>query len=119
MQAGETGSKEVTYKGEKYLYVYSPVGDTKIMLCSLIPYSNIVADALAIRNTTVIFVILAAIIAMVVGSAIAVSISKTLKVTIRSLDRVAEGDLTVSFKTKRRDEFRLLNDSLNHMLSGG
>ncbi len=118
LQAGETGSKEVTYKGEKYLYVYSPVGDTKIMLCSLIPYSNIVADALAIRNTTVIFVILAAIIAMVVGSAIAVSISKTLKVTIRSLDRVAEGDLTVSFKTKRRDEFRLLNDSLNHMLSG-
>lgn len=118
LQAGETGSREVTYNGEKYLYIYAPVGDTRIMLCGLIPYSNIVADAMDIRNMTVIFVILAAIIAMVVGSAIAVSISRTLKVTIRSLDRVAEGDLTVSFKTKRKDEFRLLNDSLNHMLSG-
>lgn len=88
------------------------------MLCGLIPYSNIVADAIDIRNMTVIFVILAAIIAMVVGSAIAVSISRTLKVTIRSLDQVAEGDLTVSFRTKRKDEFRLLNDSLNHMLGG-
>lgn len=118
LQAGETGSREVTYNGDKYLYIYSPVGDTGIMLCGLIPYSNIAADAMDIRNMTVIFVILAAIIAMVVGSAIAISISKTLKVTIRSLDRVAEGDLTVGFKTKRKDEFRLLNDSLNHMLSG-
>ena len=118
LQSGETGSREVTYNGKRYLYIYSPVGDTKIMLCGLIPYSNIVADAIDIRNMTVIFVILAAIIAMVVGSAIAISISKTLKVTIRSLDRVAEGDLTVSFKTKRKDEFRLLNDSLNHMLGG-
>lgn len=118
LQAGETGSREVTYQGEKYLYIYTPVGNTQIMLCALIPYSNIVAEAMDIRNMTIIFVILAAIIAMVIGSAIAVSISKTLKVTVRSLDQVAEGNLTVSFKTKRKDEFRLLNDSLNHMLNG-
>ncbi len=118
VETGEAGSGEVTYQGEKYLYIYAPIGNTQIMLCSLIPYSNIVADALDIRNMTIIFVILAALIAMVVGSAIAISISRTLKITIRSLNRVAEGDLTVGFQTKRRDEFRLLNDSLNHMLKG-
>lgn len=116
--AEKEASAEITIDGEKYLYVYAPVGNTGIMLCSLIPYDVIVAEAVAIRNMTVILVILAALVAMVVGSLIAVRISKTLQVMIQSLNKVAEGDLTVSFKTKRKDEFRLLNDSLNNMLTG-
>lgn len=118
LEATEAGSVEISSNGENYLYVYAPVGKTGIMLCGLIPYENIVAEAQAIRNITVILVVLAALVALVVGSAIAVSISKTLKVTVRALDKVSEGDLTVGFATKRKDEFRLLNDSLNHMLSG-
>ena len=118
VESGEAGSQEVTFNGEDYLYIYSPIGDTGIMLCGLIPYSNIVAEAKSIRNITVVLVILAAIVAMVVGSAIAISISTTLTSTVHALDKVAEGDLTVAFKTKRKDEFRLLNDSLNHMLGG-
>lgn len=114
----ERGSKDVKYNGEKYLYVYSPVGNTGIMICGLIPYSVITAEAKDIRNITVILVILATIIAMGVGSMIAVGISSTLKSIVRSLGKVAEGDLTIAFKTKRKDEFRQLNDSLNHMLSG-
>lgn len=117
-EEGAAGSREVSYNGETYLYVYAPVGSTGAMLCGMIPYANIVEDAVAIRSVTVILVILAAIIAMLVGSAIAINISKTLKYMTRSLDKVAQGDLTVTFETKRKDEFRLLNDSMNHMLRG-
>ena len=117
-EAKEAGSAIVAADGVKYLYVYAPVGKTGIMLCALIPYGNIVKEANAIGSITVVLVILAALVALIVGSMIAINISKTLKETVRSLDKVAEGDLTVHFATKRKDEFRLLNDSLSHMLKG-
>ena len=112
------GSMVVKTDGDKYLYVYSPIGNTGIMICSLIPYDNIVADANAIRNMTIILVLLATAIAGIVASAISTGIGKTLKSTINSLNKVAAGDLTVKFKTKRKDEFKLLNNSLNEMLAG-
>ena len=72
LEAEEAGSAEIKFGGKKYLYVYAPVGKTGIMTCGLIPYSNIMAEAANIRSITVILVILAIIVAMVVGSAIAV-----------------------------------------------
>ncbi len=116
--AEEAGCVEVTYNGKSYLYVYSPVGNTEIMICGLIPYANIMEDAKAIRNITVIFVLLAVAVAMIVGSRIAINISKTLQGMVTSLGKVAEGDLTTDFVTSRKDEFLLLNDGLNHMLTG-
>ena len=118
LEEKEAGSVEVKFNGKKHLYVYAPVGDTGIMLCGLIPYSNLTSAASSIRNITIILVILATIMAMGIGSAIAIGISKTMNVMIHSLDKVAEGNLTVNFETKRRDEFRSLNDSLNHTLKG-
>ncbi len=118
LEETEAGSKEVSFDGKNYLYVYAPVGETGIMICGLIPYENIVAEAINIRNITVVLVILAALVAMIIGSVIAVNISKTLKITVNSLGKVAEGDLTVAFTTKRKDEFRTLSDSLNHTLTG-
>lgn len=118
LEETEAGCKEVKSNGKKYLYVYSPVGKTGIMICGLIPYSNIVAEANNIRNITIVLVILAIIVAMVVGNAIAISISKTLQSTVEALDKVAEGDLTVPFVTKRKDEFRMLSEGLNHTLTG-
>ena len=115
--AEDAGSAMVRYNGKKYLYVYSPIGHTKIMLCGLIPYANIMEDAKTIRNITVILVILAVAVALIVGSRIAVNISKTLKGMVHSLGKVAEGDLTTDFVTNRKDEFLLLNDGLNHMLT--
>ena len=114
----QAGSTEVTYQGESYLYVYAPVGTTGITICGLIPYSTIMEDAKAIRNITVLLVILAAAVALIVGNRIARNISKTLQEMVTSLEKVAEGDLTTDFVTKRKDEFLRLNDGLNHMLTG-
>ena len=112
------GSMEVRKDGKKYLYVYAPVGKTGLMICALIPFANIMEDVVHIRNMTIILVILATLVAMVIGSAIAVSISKSLKEAVDGLAQVAEGDLTILFRTKRKDEFRMLNDGLNHTITG-
>lgn len=116
--AEEPGSMEINHQGKRYLYVYAPTGATGITLCGLIPYENIMEDAKAIRNITVILVILAVAIALFIGNRIAVSISKTLYEMVDSLEKVAEGDLTTDFVTKRKDEFLRLNEGLNHMLNG-
>ena len=116
--AEQHGSTQIRYQGKSYLYVYAPVDKTGIMICGLIPYSNIMEDAKAIRNITILLVILAAAVALVVGNTIAMNISKALQQMVSSLEKVAEGDLTTDFVTRRKDEFLRLNDGLNYMLSG-
>lgn len=115
----EACSNYVEWNGESYLYVYAPLGDSGINLCSLIPQENIVAEVSAIRNLTVIIVLVAAAIAVLVGTYIAGGITKTVKVISKALEKVAEGDLTQKFEVKRKDEFgtlgRVLNDTIGNV----
>lgn len=106
-------SDYVTWNGERYLYVYSPLGDSGISLCSLIPQKNIIEEVSAIRNLTIIIVLVAAVIAVFVGNSIASAISKTVKVISKGLDNVSKGDFTQKFAIKRQDEFGILGNALN------
>ena len=109
----EADSSYVDWNGKKYLYIYSPIGNSGIVLCGLIPQMNIVAEVSAIRNLTVVIVLAAAAVALLIGTYIAGGISKTVKVITKTLSRVAEGDLTQKFEVKRKDEFGTLVKSLN------
>lgn len=102
----------VDYKGKTNLFIYSKIGDTGAMLCALIPKSTISKQADSIKTMTVIIVIIACIIAVMIGLFISVGIDKTIKDIISKLKKAAKGDLTVDFGTKRRDEFRLLIDEI-------
>lgn len=113
LDQGESGNADVTWNGDSYLYVYSPLGKTGIMLCALIPRANIIAEVLSIRNLTVVIVVIAAIIALLVGTVISGGISRTVNVISASLGQVADGDMTRKFSTKRKDEFGLLAKALN------
>ncbi len=115
--AAEVGSEYVKYNGSTYLYLYTPIGKTGIMMCSLIPQDNIIKEVSFIRNICVAMIILACIIAFVIGSRIASGMSKSVKIMTNGLDKVAEGDLTQSFHIKRKDEFGLLAKGLNDMLA--
>ncbi len=115
--AKEMGSQYVRYNGESYLYLYTPIGKTGIMLCSLIPQRNIVKEVSFIRNLCVFMIILACIIAFVIGSRIATGMSKSVKLITNGLDKVSEGDLTQHFDMKRKDEFGLLAKGLNDMIA--
>lgn len=113
----ETGSDYIRYNGKSYLFTYQKIGTSGIMLCSLVPESIIVAQANSIRVLTVIMVLICCLIAMVVGTLISKGFSKSINKSIKELEKVSKGDLTVEFRTNRRDEFALLYGSCNDMLA--
>lgn len=114
--AEETGSMEVKLNGKKYVYIYAPVEKTGIMICALIPRSNLMGQVGTIKYITVFMVILAAGAALVIGTFISAGISKTVKTMTTGLSDVTAGDLTKNFTTKREDEFKILTVSLNSMI---
>lgn len=114
--AEETGSMEVKLNGRKYVYIYAPVEKTGIMICALIPRSNLMGQVGTIKYITVFMVILAAGAALVIGTFISAGISKTVKTMTTGLSDVTAGDLTKNFTTKREDEFKILTVSLNSMI---
>lgn len=115
-EAEETGHMDVKIDGRKYVYIYTPVGDTGTMICTLIPESNLLGQVGSIKYITIAMVLLAAGAALATGFIISSGISKTVKEMSVGLAKVAEGDLSKDFTTKRQDEFKELTGSLNAMI---
>ncbi|WP_246241097.1 methyl-accepting chemotaxis protein [Anaerocolumna sedimenticola] len=116
--AENTGLQYTNYQGKANLFIYSKVGDTGSMLCTLIPKSVIIKQADGIKTVTVIVVILAIIIAFLVGVILASGIGSTIHNINSVVKKAEEGDLTVTARTKRKDEFSLLAKHITGMLSG-
>ncbi|MBH1940097.1 methyl-accepting chemotaxis protein [Mobilitalea sibirica] len=106
------------YNGEKYIFLYTKLGDTGAALCALVPEHAILAQANEIRSLNVIFVTIACIIAGIIGTIIAAGIGREITKLSGSIAKAANGDLTTKFETKRKDEFRILSDSLTDMIGG-
>ncbi len=113
--AGEaaSGTKEVTFNGQNYRFIYSKIDGKNIMVCSLIAEDRLIEKVADIKTITVIIVIIAAIIAMAVGVVLATGIGKTISGIVKNLNTVAKGDFTVRINSKRKDEFRLMTDALD------
>ncbi|MCM1105925.1 MAG: methyl-accepting chemotaxis protein [Blautia sp.] len=114
--APEPGYRNVTIGGESYLYVYSSMGAKGVMVCALIPKNHLLSQVMTIKYVTIAIVILAVIASLLIGMYISAGISRTVRSMTAGLSRVAEGDFSASFHTKRRDEFQTLTQSLNSML---
>lgn len=110
-----SASEYVTFNGVKYLYTYCKIGDTNNMLCSLIEQSVIYQSADSIKKTTVMMIICTSILALIIASTYATSLSSAIKKAVQGISKVAEGDLTYNIKTRRKDEFGILTENLDHM----
>ena len=110
------GYKYATINGVKYLFNYSKIGNTDLVLCNLIPETIILKNATSIGRTSTAFAIVSAIIAMFIGTVLARGIGKAIGDMKDTMESVAQGDLTVQFKTKRKDEFKILENSLSNMI---
>lgn len=111
-----TGSREVTYDGAKYLFVYSRVSDSNMMVCAMVPQSEITAGARTVLIYTLVAVAVCAIIAIVVGTVLASGIAKAIRKVNRILKKTSDGDLTGQISMKRKDEFRVLSSSITDMI---
>ncbi|WP_313134732.1 methyl-accepting chemotaxis protein [Anaerocolumna sp.] len=104
----DTGAEYVDYHGQDYLFMYSKIGNTDIVICSLIPKKTITSQADNIKLITYVIVFIACLIAVLTCFGISMGIDKTIKEIIVGLKKAAKGDLTVSFHSRSRDEFHLL-----------
>lgn len=111
----DTGAEEVEYQGEKYMFLYQKMGKSA-MIAVLIPNRLLLAQAADIKQLTMIISILAAVVALVLGTVISQSFSGTIRSLVKRLKRVADGDLTVEVHSKRKDEFRVLSDGIASMI---
>jgi len=111
------GTEMVSLNGQSYMFLYSKVGQTGAMICTLIPKTAIASQAHHIQNMTILNVIVACIIAISIAIFISTGIDKTIKRIISGLRLAAEGDLTVEFSTNRNDEFRTLTEEIQHTFS--
>lgn len=112
----DAGSMEIRISGRKYVYIYTPVGNTGVVICALIPQSNLLKQMGGIKYLTLIMVILASVAALAIGGIISNGISRTVRMMTTGLSEVSEGDLCQHFETKRKDEFKTLATGLNSML---
>jgi methyl-accepting chemotaxis protein len=109
-----TGSDYVDYKGQDYLFMYSKIGNTGALICALIPKETITNQAEGIKQVTIVIVIIACIMAVLTGIGISNGIDKTIKEIIAGLKKAAKGDLTVTFNSKRKDEFHILINEIQN-----
>ncbi len=106
------------YQGKKYLFLYSKVGSTGATICALVPESTILEQVQQLRVLSLIFVALACIVSAFVGTYLSTGIGNEIARLVKSIAKAAKGDLTTKFETKRKDEFKILSESLTEMVEG-
>jgi len=112
-----SGSDYVRHNGKTYLYTYTKLGSTGAMICALMPESSITSQARSIALVTIIIMVIALVAALFTAIAISRGISITINDIIVKLKDAAKGDLTVTFKTKRKDEFNTLINEIQNTFS--
>lgn len=110
------GYSYVNYQGLDYLFLFSKVGDTGAMICTLIPQKTIVKQVSDIRTLNFAFVTVAIILAIITVVLLAGGISSAVNSLRKSILQASKGDLTTSFDTKRKDEFLILSNGIANMM---
>ena len=112
----KNGMEYVTLNGDKYLFLFSKLDGRGATIVALIPQAIISSQTDDIRNLTIAVTVAASIIAGLLGTLIANSYSRAIKRILKKLKLVAEGNLTVTVSTRRKDEFQVLCHGINSMI---
>lgn len=112
------GIRTVSYQNSNYRYIYSLNGEGGISVCALIPEAAIIKQAQEMKSVTVVIVVVACLIAGIIGTLLSTGISGAIRKTNQFLSTASSGDLTGVLSMKRKDEFSLLSLELNNMISG-
>ncbi len=112
-----SGYENVTFQGKAYAFVYAKAQTSGSMICGLIPRAVIQKQASDIRVITFWIVVIAAFIAALIGTMISMNFSGKTKKMVAVLTEAAEGNLSRRVEIKGRDEFGVLAENINYMLS--
>ncbi len=106
----------VPYNNQQYLFMMSKSHENGSVICGMVPVSQVNAGANSIKNITAVMVVVSCIIAVIVAILIITGIVSTIAHISKKLQVVSGGDLTVSIDTGRRDEFKILAQSVANMI---
>lgn len=113
-----SGSMKIKFHGEEYLFFYSRSEAVEdVTICALVPMDVVTSQAQEIKMLTIALVILACIIALVIGVYVAAGIQGNMRSISKKFGEVAKGDLTITVQAKGRDEFRSLAASATNMIT--
>ena len=107
---------EVTYEGNTYLCVSTKVEDSEITITTLIPKQNITDNVARIKEITIVISVLLIAVSLILGLNMSKSISKEIKGLCKTLQEVVAGDFTARYRTKSKNEFRMLSDGFENLL---
>lgn len=110
-------TKEVSINGKSYLFFYSRMERTNAAVCALVPMEIVNGQADDIRNVTIAVVLIACVVAVLIGIIISTGIQKNMKRISGRLEEVAEGNLITKVSVKGHDEFNNLAVVANHMIN--
>lgn len=117
LASGENnGLMEVSYQGEDYLYIYNKSEVCNLTLCSLIPLSVVTGQAERIKTVTYTLVVIAVIVAVLIGIFITFGIQRNMNSISQKLNEVSEGNLAVKVTAQGRDEFQSLAATATNMI---
>ena len=117
LQGADTeGFMDITYKSSPHILCYSSIGNLGCNLLALLPETTIGEQTKDIKQLTIIYVIVASILAIGVGTIIAADMGSNIKRIIRTTQQAAKGDLTLKVTTRSKDEFLDLSNGMNEMI---
>ncbi len=111
------GTTEVSFQGESYLFIYSRSDLINATICALVPMGVVTNQATEIKNLTVMLIVLACVVAMIIGIMVVAGIQSNMKRISGKFGEVAKGNLTVEIAAKGHDEFRSLAGSATNMVA--
>lgn len=112
-----SGNMELVAKdGNKYIFLYRKIGDTGAMICGLMPWKEILTQVNGIKYVTYMVTIVACALAFVIGGSIVFGITGAMRAMNGSIEKIADGDLTVCLNTQKRDELGKLAAHMNEMI---
>lgn len=111
------GTEYITYDGQEYYFTFAKSDKTGAAIAYLVPISHVTRSAESIKKITVILLIIACIVAALIGMFISFNISVSMASIIKQLKKAAEGDLTVQLKTKGKSEFSVLSKHIMNVIT--
>lgn len=101
--------------GGNDLFIYSKL-ESGFTVCATVPKSIIVSQASGILVTTIIVVIIAFVLALLIGGLLSFGINSSIMGIMKNVEKVAEGDLTTRVSVRSKDEFKILAGGMNDMI---